>query len=300
MSILSSVTQKMNQLRLEADDSAAKVEELQTKVKTLEQENLSKEQDITSLQHKNGLLEGEVEKLETAIKDFKKAAEDGTQHSTTNESLTRRLQLLEEEAEEADKTLREANEKWVAQYYTFKSHDYMTWRCLPHCPFPLLSDQPVPARLRPRPVYLWINADTWVFVLQAPANRCQGGTLRAKSPGPRVRARPVGVQVRGDVQEVRRHQEGAGGVPGRDRQHLRCVGKGILPVQLPLPDVCCGVVSGLSSARTERGLVIATACYQCTPVKDVAFLRLGEVFSRMHFRQWLDLVTAHRVDNGIC
>ncbi|KKY34412.1 putative actin lateral binding protein [Diaporthe ampelina] len=128
MSILSSVSQKMNQLRLEADDSAAKVEELQAKVKTLEQENLSKEQDITSLQHKNGLLEGEVEKLETAIKDFKKAAEDGTQHSTTNESLTRRLQLLEEEAEEADKTLREANEKWVAQYYTFKSHDYLTWR----------------------------------------------------------------------------------------------------------------------------------------------------------------------------
>jgi tropomyosin, fungi type len=144
MSILSSVTQKMNQLRLEADDSAAKVEELQAKVKTLEQENLSKEQDITSLQHKNGLLEAEVEKLETAIKDFKKAAEDGTQHSTTNESLTRRLQLLEEEAEEADKTLREANEKWVAQYYTFKSHDYLTWRCLPHCPFPLLPAQAIP------------------------------------------------------------------------------------------------------------------------------------------------------------
>lgn len=165
MSILSSVTQKMNQLRLEADDSAAKVEELQAKVKTLEQENLSKEQDITSLQHKNGLLESEVEKLETAIKDFKKAAEDGTQHSTTNESLTRRLQLLEEEAEEADKTLREANEKWVAQYYTFKSHDYMTWRCLPHCLFPLLPAQALPAWLRPTPVYAWPNADTWCFVL---------------------------------------------------------------------------------------------------------------------------------------
>lgn len=163
MSILSSVTQKMNQLRLEADDSAAKVEELQGKVKTLEQENLSKEQDITSLQHKNGLLEGEVEKLETAIKDFKKAAEDGSQHSTTNEGLTRRLQLLEEEAEEADKTLREANEKWVAQYYTFKSHDYLTWRCLPHCPFPLLSAQAAPAWLRPTSVHSWLNADASFF-----------------------------------------------------------------------------------------------------------------------------------------
>lgn len=103
----------MNSLRLEADEAIAKVEELQTKVKTLEQENLAKEQDITSLQHKNGLLEGEVEKLETAIKDFKKVADEGQEHGTQNETLQRRLQLLEEEAEEADKTLREANEKYV-------------------------------------------------------------------------------------------------------------------------------------------------------------------------------------------
>lgn len=131
--MLKSVTQKMNQLRLEADESALKVEEMQTKMKTLEQDNLAKEQEITSLQHKNGLLEAEVEKLETAIKDFKQAAEDGTQHSTTNETLTRRLQLLEEEAEEADKTLREANEKYVEVplTYNFKSEIYLTWRCLP-------------------------------------------------------------------------------------------------------------------------------------------------------------------------
>ena len=105
--------QKMNSLRLEADEAATKVEELQTKVKALEQENLSKEQDITSLQHKNNLLETEVEKLETAIKDFKKVADEGQQHGTQNETLQRRLQLLEEEAEDADKTLREANEKYV-------------------------------------------------------------------------------------------------------------------------------------------------------------------------------------------
>lgn len=103
----------MNSLRLEADEAAAKVEELQTKVKSLEQENLSKEQEITSLQHKNNLLEGEVEKLETAIKDHKKVADEGQQHGTQNETLQRRLQLLEEEAEDADKTLREANEKYV-------------------------------------------------------------------------------------------------------------------------------------------------------------------------------------------
>jgi hypothetical protein len=103
----------MNQLRLEADEASGKVEELQTKVKTLEQENLSKEQEITSLSHKNGILEGEVEKLEEKISELKKSADDGQQHGTQNETLTRRLQLLEEEAEQADKTLREANEKYV-------------------------------------------------------------------------------------------------------------------------------------------------------------------------------------------
>lgn len=132
MSMLKTVTQKMNQLRLESEESAAKVEELQTKVKTLEQDNLAKEQEITSLSHKNGLLEADVERLEAAVNDFKKAAEDGTQHSTNNETLARRLQLLEEEAEEADKTLREANEKYVEVplTYNFKSELYLTWRCL--------------------------------------------------------------------------------------------------------------------------------------------------------------------------
>ncbi|RMY09023.1 hypothetical protein D0867_08844, partial [Hortaea werneckii] len=103
--------QRMNALRIEADESVAKVDELAAKVKTLEQENLSKEQEITSLQHKNQMLESEVEKLEGMHKDAKAAADESAQHGTQNESLTRRLQLLEEEAEENDKVLRETNEK---------------------------------------------------------------------------------------------------------------------------------------------------------------------------------------------
>jgi hypothetical protein len=106
----------MNSLRLEADEAVAKVEELQARVKTLEQENLAKEQEITSLQHNNGLLQSEVEKLETAITDFKKVADEGQEFGTQKETLQRRLQLLEDEAEEADKTLREANEKYVSYH----------------------------------------------------------------------------------------------------------------------------------------------------------------------------------------
>lgn len=107
----------MNNLRLEAEEAQEKVEELKSKVKTLEQENLAKEQEITSLNHRNQLLEGEVEKLETALKEAKDSANQSAQHDTQNEALQRRLQLLEEEAEDADRNLRETNEKYV--YFPF-------------------------------------------------------------------------------------------------------------------------------------------------------------------------------------
>ncbi len=110
----------MNQLREEADKAVATADELQGQVKLLQQENLSKEQEVTSLSHKNSVLEAEVDKLEAIIADFKKAAAEGVQHGTQNESLTRRLQLLEEEAEQADKTLRETNEKYVTARRRFR------------------------------------------------------------------------------------------------------------------------------------------------------------------------------------
>ena len=102
----------MSTLRVQQEETQAKYEELQGKVKTLEQENLAKEQEITSLAHKNQLLESEVDKLETGIKEAKAAAEESGQHGTQNESLQRRLQLLEEEAEESDRNIRETNEKY--------------------------------------------------------------------------------------------------------------------------------------------------------------------------------------------
>ena len=107
--------QKMNNLRIEADEAHEKNEELKAKVKTLEQENMTKEQELTSLTHRNQVLEASVEKLESAIKEAKATADEGAQHGTQNETLQRRLQLLEEEAEEADKKLRETHDKFVTQ-----------------------------------------------------------------------------------------------------------------------------------------------------------------------------------------
>lgn len=119
----------MNALRIEADEAIAKVEELSADKKRLEQENLAKEQEITSLTHKNQLLEAEVEKLESNVKDAKAIADESTQAGTHNESLTRRVQLLEEEAEEADKNLRETNEKYV----TFLTPKRFWFPCVRTC-----------------------------------------------------------------------------------------------------------------------------------------------------------------------
>lgn len=105
----------MNSLRIEAEESQAKVEELQAQVKRLEQESLAKEQEITSLTHKNRMLTEEVEKLEGGIKEAKATADESLQHGRQSETMQRRLQLLEEEAEEADKNLRDLNDKYVTQ-----------------------------------------------------------------------------------------------------------------------------------------------------------------------------------------
>lgn len=87
------------------------MEELTTKVKTLEQENLAKEQEITSLTHRNQTLESEVEQLDAGHKDMKSQLDQTGQHGSQNEALQRKLQILEEEAEEADKNIRETNDK---------------------------------------------------------------------------------------------------------------------------------------------------------------------------------------------
>lgn len=103
----------MEALRVEADDSAKKVEELTAKVKALEQENLQKEHEITSLQHRNSVLDKEIERVEGLHKDAKSAADDSVSAVANAESDRRKLQVMEEEAEQTDKQLRETTEKYV-------------------------------------------------------------------------------------------------------------------------------------------------------------------------------------------
>ena len=59
----------MNQLRLESDESSALAEELKQKVKTLEQDNLAKEQEITTLSRRVALLAEENEKTDKTLRE---------------------------------------------------------------------------------------------------------------------------------------------------------------------------------------------------------------------------------------
>ena len=75
------------------------------------------------------MLEAEVEKLEASVKTYKDEAAGGAAAGTNAESLQRKVQVLEEEAEESDRTIRELNEKYVVPL--------PPGRCLPT--YPLLS-----------------------------------------------------------------------------------------------------------------------------------------------------------------
>jgi len=108
---MDAIKQRLNALRLEIDESTAANEVLKAKIKTLEQDNLTKEQDVTSLSHRNQLLEETTAKLEAQIATLKGEADEGSRHGRNAESLQARINMLEEEAERSDKNLSEANDR---------------------------------------------------------------------------------------------------------------------------------------------------------------------------------------------
>nr|VWO94655.1 Peptide methionine sulfoxide reductase MsrB (EC (Peptide-methionine (R)-S-oxide reductase) [Ganoderma boninense] len=101
----------MQALRAEADKAVERAEEAEAKNKKYEHLLLEKEQEITSLQHKISVLDGDLEKAETKLTDLKSAQEDGEQSKSANEGLQRKIQLLEEELDAADKNLKDAMDK---------------------------------------------------------------------------------------------------------------------------------------------------------------------------------------------
>jgi len=105
------IKEKMTNLRAEADAAFGRAEEAEAKVKKYEQLLLEKDQEITSLSHKLSVLDDDLEKAERQIADSKSVREEGEHSKTANEGLTRKIHLLEEELDAAEKNLKATTEK---------------------------------------------------------------------------------------------------------------------------------------------------------------------------------------------
>lgn len=104
----------MQQLRTEADTAVGRAEEAEAKNKKLEQLLLEKDQEITSLNHKLTVVDADLEKTEGKLSELKLASQEGEHSKTTNEGLQRKIQLLEEELDAAEKNVKETMEKYVS------------------------------------------------------------------------------------------------------------------------------------------------------------------------------------------
>ena len=104
----------MAQLRIEADTANNRADEAEAKIKIIDQRMLELEQTISSLEHKNGVLEGQLEKSESKVSELKTSSLDSEHTKSTSENLLRKVQLLEDELDAAEKNLKETVEKYAS------------------------------------------------------------------------------------------------------------------------------------------------------------------------------------------
>ena len=90
-----------------------RAEAAEAKNKAYEQQILEKDAEIKSLQHNLSILDANLEKAEAKLSESKAAQEEGEHSKTTNEGLIRKVQLLEEELDAAEKNVKETMEKSV-------------------------------------------------------------------------------------------------------------------------------------------------------------------------------------------
>lgn len=107
------MAQKLANLRAEADHALERAEQAEAKNKHFEQELLTKEQEIRSLTTRLNLLEDSNEKAEVQIRDMKSEASHNAQASQTVDGLNKKVQMLEEELDAAEKNVKETVEKYA-------------------------------------------------------------------------------------------------------------------------------------------------------------------------------------------
>ena len=98
---------------MEADNAVARAEEAEAKNKKLVQEILEKDQDIKSLTHRLETAESKLDETEGKLNDVKHVRDEHETSKSTNEGLARKIQLLEEELDSAEKNLKETVERCV-------------------------------------------------------------------------------------------------------------------------------------------------------------------------------------------
>ena len=109
----------MNLMRAEADKAILRAEEAEAKIKTLEEDSLGKDHIIASLTHKLQLAHDELEKIEAELKKRKQESLDDEQSKTAKDGLARKVELLEEELDAAEKNHKETVEKCAASYFAY-------------------------------------------------------------------------------------------------------------------------------------------------------------------------------------
>lgn len=87
------------------------MEELEAKVKELEQEQTQQEREVVSLTNKNKHLEEELEFAHEKIKEYKDSETEGNDYKRDLEDALRRISLLQTELEDSDKSLKETTTK---------------------------------------------------------------------------------------------------------------------------------------------------------------------------------------------
>jgi predicted nucleic acid-binding Zn-ribbon protein len=98
--------QRLEQLRKDKEAAEQRADESDAKVAKLTQEILGKDQEISSLTHKLGVSEKNLDDVEAKLKDAKHLLDENDGLKDTKQELTRKIQLLEEELERADDNLK--------------------------------------------------------------------------------------------------------------------------------------------------------------------------------------------------
>ncbi|KAF9207999.1 hypothetical protein BGZ49_010030, partial [Haplosporangium sp. Z 27] len=102
--------EKLAALREEVNIATARADTAEAEVKRLQDEQIQKDHEITSLKNKLQLTEAELEKAENKMVEAKLNLDEGETTKTVGEGLARKVSLLEAELDTAERDLRDTAE----------------------------------------------------------------------------------------------------------------------------------------------------------------------------------------------